>query len=87
VCRMARETSLLQPAAVQMQSLQQLAATPGQLQCRAVTVVRAYFDKLIVAQRKNIRVEFFQMPPGIPDRHERREFVMAQHPTPPLVNA
>jgi hypothetical protein len=27
------------------------------------------------------------MPPGIPDRHERREFVMAQHPTPPLVNA
>jgi hypothetical protein len=71
--------------AVQMQTLQQLAAAAGQLQLRAIAIVLTDFDKLVVAQRNYIGIEFFHIPSGIAERHERREFVMAQHPTPPLV--
>jgi hypothetical protein len=49
--------------------------------------VLAHFDQFVMAQRKDIWIEFFQMPSGVPEQHKRREFVMAQHPTPPLISA
>jgi hypothetical protein len=79
--------ALLQFAGSRMQALQQFTATTRKLQRGVLPVVLTHLDKLVVAQRENVRITLFQMPPGVPEQHERREFVMAEHPAPPLINA
>jgi hypothetical protein len=78
---------LLQFTRAGIQTLQQFPASAGELQRRALRLVLPHFDKLIVAQRENVGITFFQMPSGVPEQHERREFVMTQHRTPPSINA
>jgi hypothetical protein len=79
---------LLQLVRCGIQALQQLAATTRELHgCALPLLMLTHLDKLILAQRENVRITFFQMPPRVPKQHERREFVMTQHRTPPLINA